>query len=113
VLAVALGFYLPFEVSVPILIGGIVHQIILVHHRRRNLAAEVKDTSMRHGLLLASGLITGEALMGIFLAIPIVVSGKSDVLAIFSEPFGPWPGVILLAAIAYWLYHVSMGHRKA
>jgi putative OPT family oligopeptide transporter len=112
VLAVALGFYLPFEVSVPILIGGIVHQIILVHHRRRNLAAEVKDTSMRHGLLLASGLITGEALMGIFLAVPIVVSGKSDVLAIFSEPFGPWPGVLLLIAIAYWLYHVSMGHHK-
>jgi len=113
VLAVALGFYLPFEVSVPILVGGIVHQIILVHHRRRNLAAEVKDTSMRHGLLLASGLITGEALMGIFLAVPIVVSGKSDILAFFSEPFGPWPGVILLAAFAYWLYHVSMGKVKS
>ncbi len=112
VLAVALGFYLPFEVSVPILVGGIVHQVILVHHHRRNLAAEVKDMSMRHGLLLASGLITGEALMGILLAVPIVVSGKSDVLAIFSEPFGPWPGVILLIAIAYWLYHVSMGHHK-
>ena len=113
VLAVALGFYLPFEVSVPILVGGIVHQIILVHHRRRNLAAEVKDTSMRHGLLVASGLITGEALMGIFLAVPIVVSGKSDILAFFSEPFGPWPGVIMLAVFAYWLYHVSMGKVKS
>ena len=113
VLAVALGFYLPFEVSVPILVGGIVHHIILTHHRRKNLAAEVKDTSMRHGLLVASGLITGEALMGIFLAIPIVVSGKSDVLAFFSEPFGPLPGIILLAVFAYWLYRVSMGHHKA
>lgn len=113
ILAVAIGIYLPFEVSVPIFVGGVIHRIILVHHHRKNLAAEVKDTSMRHGLLLASGLITGEALMGILLAVPIVLSGKSDVLAFFSEPFGPWPGVILLIAIAYWLYHVSMGKSKA
>lgn len=112
VLAVALGFYLPFEVSVPIFAGGIIHQIILTRHHRKNIAVEAKDVSMRHGLLLASGLITGEALMGIILAVPIVVSGKSDVLAYFSEPFGPWPGMILLAAIAYWLYHVSMEEIK-
>ena len=40
----------------------------------------VKDCE-RLGLLVAAGMITGEALVGIICAIPIVVSGKSDVMA--------------------------------
>ena len=65
------------------------------------------EPANRHGLLFASGLITGEALIGIVLAIPIVISGKPDVLAILERPLGTWPGIILLAAVAYWLYNTA------
>ena len=68
---------------------------------------------MRHGLLMASGLITGEALIGIILAIPIVLSGRQDVLAIMDNPLGAWPGVILLVAVAYWLYRTASGKMKS
>ncbi len=113
VLAVAIGIYLPFELAVPIFAGGIIHQIIKVYHKRKNPVEDIAEESERRGILFASGLITGEALMGILLAIPIVISGKSNVLAVLKEPLGSWPGVVLLVAIAYWLYRTAVGRIKS
>jgi putative OPT family oligopeptide transporter len=112
VLAVAIGIYLPFELEVPIFVGGIIHYIVTSYHRRKNATQETAEISMRHGLLFASGLITGEALMGIMLAIPIVLSGRQDVLAVMDKPLGTWPGVILLAGVVYWLYRTALGKAK-
>jgi hypothetical protein len=53
-------------------------------------------------VLLAAGLITGEALMGILLAVPIVVSGKTDVLSIANNPAGAWPALLLFVVLALW-----------
>lgn len=66
VMAVAVGIYLPFALAVPIFIGGLLRWAT---HRRRteDLAGEAQD----HGVLFGSGLIAGEALMGIGIAIPI------------------------------------------
>jgi putative OPT family oligopeptide transporter len=111
VLAVAIGIYLPFELSVPILAGGVIHQLVKVYHRKKNIVDEASEAGNRRGLLFASGLITGEALAGILLAIPIVMSGRTDILALADRPFGPWPGVILLAGIAYWLYRTVLNRN--
>ncbi len=112
VLAVAIGFYLPFELAVPIFAGGIIHQVIKVYHKRKGAAKEVVEMSNRRGVLFASGLITGEALLGILLAVPIVISGKPDVLAVLKKPLGAWPGVVLLVGIAYWLYRTARGRAQ-
>jgi putative OPT family oligopeptide transporter len=112
VLAVAIGIYLPLELEVPILAGGIIHQVIKVYHQRKNTVKEKVEISGRHGLLFASGLITGEALIGILLAIPIVISGNPKVLAVLKKPLGTWPGVVLLVGIAYWLYRTALGKNK-
>jgi putative OPT family oligopeptide transporter len=111
VLAVAIGIYLPLELEVPILAGGIIHYVIQVVHKRRETDKEVVEESGRHGLLFASGLITGEALIGILLAIPIVITRKDDVLAIMEKPFGAWPGLILLVGVAYWLYRIAVSRK--
>ena len=66
VLAVAVGIYLPIELSTPIFIGGILSSLTN------------KYNSNNRGILFASGLITGEALIGIFLAVPIFVSGNPE-----------------------------------
>jgi putative OPT family oligopeptide transporter len=113
VLAVTIGVYLPFELEVPIIVGGVIHQIAARYNRRRENNEQTAETAGRRGLLFASGLITGEAIMGILLAIPIVLSGRQDVLAIFSEPFGSWPGIILLVAVAYSLYRIARGSAKS
>jgi len=107
VLAVAIGVYLPLELEVPIFAGGIIHQVIKVVHKRRRTDKDASEQFGRRGLLFASGLITGEALLGILLAIPIVLSGKQDVLAIADNPLGSWPGVILLTGIGYWLFRTA------
>ncbi len=112
VLAVAIGIYLPFELEVPIFAGGIIHFVVTLLHKKKNTPKDAAEVSMRHGLLFASGLITGEALIGIVMAIPIVLSGKQDVLALMDKPLGAWPGVILLAGVAYWLYRTALGKMK-
>ena len=73
--------------------------------RRRGVGGKEIASAARRGLLLASGLITGEALVGILLAIPIVASGRGDVLALFPEPpLGAWPGLLLMLAIVAWMF---------
>jgi len=112
VLAVAIGVYLPFELSVPIFAGGIIHRLVKKCHSANGMTDNDIETTSGHGMLIASGLITGEALLGILLAIPIVLSGKPDVLAVTNNPLGAWPGVILLTGICCWLFHVARGKRK-
>jgi len=112
VLAVAIGIYLPLELEVPIFAGGLIHQLIKTYHRKKATPKDTLEVSNRHGLLFASGLITGEALIGILLAVPIVISGRQDVLAIFEKPLGTWPGIALLTAIAYWLYRLACEKKQ-
>jgi uncharacterized oligopeptide transporter (OPT) family protein len=109
VLAVTIGVYLPFELSVPIFAGGVIHHAIKIYRRKKALAQDAAEAADRRGILFASGLITGEAILGILLAIPIVISGREDVLALMEKPFGAWPGVILLTGVAYWLYRTARG----
>lgn len=68
VMAVAVGIYLPIMMSVPIFIGGLLHFIIW----RLMVGKGYKRVfgSIQRGILFASGLIAGEAIIGIFLAVP-------------------------------------------
>jgi putative OPT family oligopeptide transporter len=102
VLAVAVGIYLPLELSIPILLGGIIAKI--ASHGQGTVEAPAKAGNV--GVLFAAGLITGEALIGIFMAVPIVISGNPDVLALaVSIPASV--GLVVIAAIAYALYRVA------
>jgi hypothetical protein len=66
---------------------------------------DAKDRVHRKGVLFSAGLITGEALIGIFMAIPIVASGKADVLSLpASLHLGQWAGLFMLGVIAWLLY---------
>ncbi|MGD2094969.1 MAG: oligopeptide transporter, OPT family [Phycisphaerales bacterium] len=116
ILAVAIGIYLPLELAVPIFAGGIIHWVLQRFHKRLNTPREQIERSNRDGLLFASGLITGEALMGILLAIPIVILKQFDIdLPIIKHfwdktiPFGGWIGTVLLIGVAYWLYRIARG----
>jgi putative OPT family oligopeptide transporter len=108
VLAVAVGVYLPLELSVPIFIGG-----MLSHFVKRQRADGGAENLAGHGMLFAAGMIAGESLTGVILAIPIVVSGRADVLALPSAlrlgdmPAGMWLGLALYAGLAWLLYRVA------
>lgn len=105
VLAVAVGIYLPLELSSAIFVGGLIaHFAQRVHAKRGEDGAK----SMRHGMLFAAGLITGEALVGILMAIPIVQSGDADVFALSeSLQFGGRAGLIIITIVSVWMYRVA------
>jgi len=113
VLACAIGIYLPIELMVPIFLGG-----LLSHFVERALGGardeEEHGRIHRKGMLFSAGLITGEALMGIIIAIPIVVTENKDVLALpESLHFGGWLGLALLAFIAWLLYRYAVRRDPA
>ncbi len=105
VLAAAIGIYLPLELMVPIFLGGVLAHLV---ERKHKLAAHdeaERDRIHRPGTLFSAGLITGEALMGIAIAIPIVLSERADVLALPSAwHFGQWAGLAVLGAVGLLLY---------
>ena len=108
VLACAVGIYLPIELSVPILAGGLVAWMV---ERKFGVKADDPNREKVHqrGMLFAAGLITGEALMGIGIAVPIVLTERDDVLALSqSLQFGQWLGLVLLVGIAVLLYRAAV-----
>lgn len=115
VLAVAVGIYLPLELMTPLFVGG-----LLAYLAGRVLGADKEpgraETLHRRGMLFAAGMITGEALMGILIAIPIVGSGRADVLALpaalqTTGATGKLTGLAVLAALAFWLYRTAIARN--
>jgi putative OPT family oligopeptide transporter len=110
VLAVAVGIYLPLELMTPIFLGGLLHHLVDRHLKRRGADAAALERHHRKGLLFAAGMITGEALMGIAIAIPIVSSGSADVLALPEAlRFGGWLGLLVVAGLALLLWRSASG----
>lgn len=107
VLAFAVGIYLPFELSVPILFGGLVAWAMGRALAARNADDEEKAVCERNGLLYAAGIITGEALIGIGLAIPVAATGDINVLAVFGAQSIAWPGLVLLGVVIIMMFRVS------
>jgi putative OPT family oligopeptide transporter len=113
VLACAVGIYLPVELSVPIFAGG-----LLAHVVERVLkpgdAEGALEKIHQKGTLFSAGLITGEALMGIFMAIPIVATGAPDVLALpESIRLGGWLGLLMLVMVAVLLYRLAVRQENS
>jgi len=108
VLACAVGIYLPIELSVPIFAGGLVAHLVERYFKPGDAEGE-RERIHQKGTLFAAGLITGEALMGIFIAIPIVTVGSADVLALPAGlHFGGWLGLVMLAGVAVLLYRLAV-----
>jgi len=108
---VAVGMYLPFDTSSAIFAGGVVRWA--ADRITARYSAEDRARAEEKGTLLASGLIAGEALMGILLAVLFVsgapsltqlVSGKTEFG--FYQKWGGWLSMVGFAALAYVLIGV-------
>jgi uncharacterized oligopeptide transporter (OPT) family protein len=110
VLAAAIGIYLPLELMVPIFLGGLLAYFVEKRHGIVGTHDEaLRDRVHRPGVLFSAGLITGEALMGIAIAIPIVVSERADVLALPEQfHFGQFVGLVVLAIVGWLIYRTGV-----
>ncbi len=98
VMPVAVGIYLPLGLSVPIFAGG------LIAHALSKKGAPATNRA----ILIASGLIAGEAIAGILIAIPRTVSEQQFPIPVLdSSPLT----LALFAAVGWWIY--SSGRRAA
>ena len=102
-LAVGIGFYLPAAVTFMLVIGAICGFI----YNRTVAGRSYGEVARRMGVLLASGLIVGESLFGVFNAATIVATQNPDWAAILPISEG-WPammvGIVVFAALTFGLY---------
>lgn len=109
VLAVGIGIYLPPTVSAPLVVGAVLAWAIDKMLARRARAAGVPfaryaEVPSRHGVLLASGLIVGESLVGVLMAAIIGASGRDAPLALVGASFegtAQWLGLAVFAAVCW------------
>jgi putative OPT family oligopeptide transporter len=95
---VCVGMYLPLKTTFAIFIGGLIKGGVDLFKERRRLNAIQGDRVENTGVLLASGLIAGEALVGLIFAVFAV--GEIFPKAVFASP-SYLIGLVVLAVIAY------------
>ena len=106
ILPVAIGLYLPIHLSVPIFAGGLLREFFA---RRKN------DRAGENGVLFSSGLIAGEGLIGIVLAIfAIVQVGDKSLGKVIDldAPLGNIGGVAFFLAILALIYFFSTKKKR-
>jgi OPT family oligopeptide transporter len=110
VMAFAVGVYLPFELNVPIFLGGVVALLVSRYLDRTKASHERRQEVERMGLLAAAGFITGEALLGIGLAVPVAVAGNKNALTLFNGHYADFktPAVILVIVSLVLLYKLAL-----
>lgn len=107
VLPVAIGLYLPLELSATIMIGGVIRWFV---DKKKADKEENKDANS--GILFCSGMIAGEGLVGILLAILAVVNvaGKIDLSGIFTT--GVVGGVVLMVVMILCILKFSLWSKN-
>lgn len=103
---IAVGMYLPFDTSSAIFAGGVIRAI-----------ADRVGVEEERGTLVASGLVAGEAIVGILLAVTFVAGIPSFTQVLTGAPgfgfyaaWGGWLSLLGFAALAYALIVIP---RKA
>jgi OPT family oligopeptide transporter len=108
---IAVGMYLPFDTSAAIFVGGALKW--LADRAAARFDAARRARFEERGTLLASGLIAGEAIMGILLAVTFL-SGLTSFTSLFTghdefaffPALGGWLSLAAFAAIAWLLVRI-------
>ncbi len=102
-LAVGLGIYLPTSTTLMVVVGAIVGS----YFDRRADRGPRSEPTKQLGVLLASGMIVGESLIGVLIAAVVAFSGNDAPLALVGPAFGTlsiWIGGIAFAVIIFAMY---------
>jgi putative OPT family oligopeptide transporter len=106
---VCVGMYLPIETTFAIFIGGLIKGIVDQYAEKRNFNEEQLKKVENIGILLASGLIAGEALLGLVFAMFAV--GDMFPPSIFSTP-SYMLGILVMVGVGYLLVQLPLKEAK-
>lgn len=118
VLPFAVGLYLPIHLSTPMMVGGLVRWFFERKKAANAGEEKAKNEKIERGVLYSSGLIAGEGIVGILLAVFAVIktpTGKTwgDIINLSeSVNIGNWGGLIVFALLTATLCKVIMGKKK-
>lgn len=109
VLPFAIGLYLPIYLSTPIMAGGLLRWYM---EKRKYANEKARNDAVQSGVLYTSGLIAGEGIVGILLAVFAVARLDVDVSGVFS--IGRIGALVCFAVILYTIYvYAKKGARAA
>lgn len=114
VLAFAIGLYLPIHLSTPIMVGGAVRWFL---ESRKNKSEEEKKGIVEKGILYSAGMIAGEGIVGILLAIFAVIGIGNffDISGIYGDNFyavGNWVGIVCFAGLVATIFLFARNKKK-
>ncbi|MEF2687101.1 MAG: oligopeptide transporter, OPT family [Lachnospiraceae bacterium] len=107
VMPFAIGLYLPIYLNATIMIGGVVRMVM---DARKNVDEKTKEQQSTDGTLYCAGMIAGEGLVGILLAIFAVFGINTSIGE--SVNFGNIGGVILMVLMIVSLLYFSLKKKK-
>ncbi|MGB4653869.1 MAG: OPT family oligopeptide transporter [Bacteroidales bacterium] len=95
-LAFALGMFIPLQLNMPLIVGGLLNHYINKSSKDKALA----NARHQRAILISSGFIAGAALFGVIGALIIFLTGKNDVLnlGVWADPSGTGAQVTALIA---------------
>ena len=109
----SVGMYLPLETTFAIFIGGLIRGFVDKRASKRGYNDAQKARVENAGILSASGLIAGEALMGLFIATVVFIKdqmgGKAEFWIIGGfESIASWLAIPIFAVLALYLIYVPL-----
>ena len=107
VMPFAIGLYLPIYLNASIMIGGVVRGLL---DRRKGVDEKTKTAQSTDGTLYCAGMIAGEGLVGILLAVFAVFGISLDMSGIVN--FGNIGGVVLMIIMILSLLKFSIWRKK-
>lgn len=109
----SVGMYLPLETTFAIFIGGLIRGFVDKRAAKRGYNNAQKARVENAGILSASGLIAGEALMGLFIAVVVFVRDRTEGVPEFWTISGlaeiaPWLAIPVFIVLAGYLIRIPL-----
>ena len=108
VLPVAIGIYLPIHLNAGIMLGGLVRLFV---EKRKYASEKEKNDSIQSGILYTSGMIAGEGVVGILLAVFAVLNINTDISGVIN--LGNIGGLLFFALLLLTIVFFCNKGRKA
>lgn len=112
IIAIGMGIYLPPSLAIALFAGGLLKYLVTSKHKQLKTsmkAEQIEELDQKTNLFIC-GLIAGESLIGLFLAVPFVLKQSSDALKIVGNGFAPTAtilGAIVITGIYLYTYRLS------
>ncbi len=109
---VAVGMYLPIHSTFAIFVGGVFKWIVDRILARKNYTKEQTDKANNTGILLASGFVAGEALMGVVIA-GLIVANFSLPVIVSSPVVQGVLGLLIFPLVLWYFYRFSKAEAES